>query len=78
MRYQTDHRCDHIHLQVRDAGGEEEREQQQQLEGLLASAANMLPAAQQGLATTPPQTPGPTLALARGTAARQVCSAVLQ
>ena len=61
-----------------DAGTAEEQEQQQQLEGLLASAAKMLPAAQQGLATTPQQSPGPDLALTGGPAAGQVSFIGLQ
>lgn len=63
----------HVYIRWQHTGSAEEQEQQQQLEGLLESAARMLPAAQQGLATAPHQTHGgPALALTTTTAAGQV------
>jgi len=63
----------HVYIALQHTGSAEEQEQQQQLEGLLESAARILPAAQQGLATAPHQTQGgPALALTTTTAAGQV------
>lgn len=73
----------HAYTAVKDGfqgsqGSAEEQEQQQQLEGLLESAARMLPAAQQGLATAPHQTHGgPALALTTTTAAGQGARSIL-
>ncbi|DBB06880.1 hypothetical protein WJX82_003376 [Trebouxia sp. C0006] len=73
----------HAYTTVKDGfqgsqGSAEEQEQQQQLEGLLESAARMLPAAQQGLATAPHQTQGePALALTTTTAAGQGARSIL-
>ena len=54
------------------AGTSEQQHRQQQLERLLASAAKALPAAQRGLATAPPDTPGPALSLDKASALGQV------
>jgi len=68
----------HVYIRLQHTGSVEEQEQQQQLEGLLESAARMLPAAQQGLATAPHQTDGgPALALTTTTAAGQVSASCL-
>ena len=67
----------HVNIGLQHTGSAEEQEQQQQLEGLLESAARMLPAAQQGLATAPHQTSGPALALTTSTAAGQVTASCL-
>ncbi|KAL0028141.1 hypothetical protein WJX77_009663 [Trebouxia sp. C0004] len=72
----------HAYTTVKDGfqgsqGSAEEQEQQQQLEGLLESAARLLPAAQQGLATAPHQTTGPALALTPTTAAGQGARSIL-
>ena len=53
-------------------GSEEQQQQQQHFEGLLAAAAKMLPAPQQGLAIAPSQPGGPALALTTASAAGQV------
>ena len=65
-----------FHLDICCAGSEEECQQQQQLERLLAAAAEMLPVAQQGLATCLDQTDGPALTLNTSTAGH-VCSCPL-
>ena len=53
----------------------EQQQKRQQLESLLASAAKMLPAVQQGLVTGPQTSTAPPLALAQTTAPPQVWSA---
>lgn len=58
------------------AGTVEQQQQQQQIDRLLASAAKMLPAAQLGLATAQPHTPGPPLALDKASALGQVSSSL--
>ncbi|KAL3146558.1 hypothetical protein ABBQ32_000799 [Trebouxia sp. C0010 RCD-2024] len=58
-------------------GTPEQQQRQQQLERLLASAAKMLPAAQQGLATAPPDTPGPALSLDKASALGQGTRSIL-
>ena len=54
------------------AGTQEQQQRQQQLERMLASAAKTLPAAQLGLATAPPDPPGPALTLEKASALGQV------
>ena len=54
------------------AGTPEQQQRLQQLERLLSSAANMLPAPQLGLAMAPPHAHGPALSLDKASALGQV------